>query len=362
MGYMMKKWRLAAVAALIAAFVICLFLALFPGGASSANALKLWYISGDCSDKALEALVSDYNRRAGKQARAVAVQSFEDEAALGAAFETDMPDLLLCSRAKAAQLNSRDVLARLETDADIWTREVSDLEGVGEYFFPLGARVTVLLTDTAKCKTAGLPSSWDSLEALLDTAQSYAASSGSAFLSADSYTAVLRDALLSLGTNFDPSAPDKKSEDYAKIYNALAQCAYNGGLSAAAFAPGELPCTLAWSTVIGGSLPDSLSASLAPLPEGSRDRRPAELLGITVLRHEDQSAGAASSFLDWLCGRERLAKLALDSGLVPVSELGSASGSLLLALYDCGRLTFVDTDRGDREFDAQFRRTIELLG
>ena len=358
----MKKWRLAAVSALIAALVICLFSALSPGGASSANALKLWYISSDCSDKALEALVSDYNRRGGKQTRAVAVQSFEDEAALGAAFETDMPTLLLCSRAKAAQLNSRDVLAKLETDTDVWTQDVSGLEGVGEYFFPLGARVTVLLTDTAKCKAAGLPSSWGSLEALLDTAQSYAASSGSALLSADSYTAVLRDALLALGEDFDPTAADAKSEDYTRIYNALAQCAYNGGLSAAVSAPGELPCTLTCSTVLGSSLPASLSASLAPLPEGGRDQRPAELLGIAVLRHEGQSSGAAAAFLDWLCGRERLAKLALDSGLVPVSELGSASGSPLLALYDCGRLIFVDIDSGDREFDAQFRRTIELLG
>lgn len=357
----MKKWRLAAVSALIAVLVICLFSALSPGGASSANALKLWYISGDCSDKALEALVSDYNRRAGKQARAVAVQSFEDEAALGAAFETDMPDLLLCSRAKAAQLNSRDVLAKLETDTDVWTQDVSGLEGVGEYFFPLGARVTVLLTDTAKCKAAGLPSSWGSLEALLDTAQSYAASSGSALLSADSYTAVLRDALLALGEDFDPTAADAKSEDYTRIYNALAQCAYNGGLSAAVSAPGELPCTLTRSTVLGSSLPASLSASLMPLPEGGHDIRPAELLGIAVFRHEDQSSDDAFAFIDWLCGRERLAQLALDSGLVLVSELGSASDSPLLPLYDCGRLTFIDTDSSDREFDAQFRRTIELL-
>ena len=113
----MKKWRLAAAAALIAAFAICLFIVLSPCGASYAQPLRLWYISGDCSDRALEALVSDYNRRAGKQARAVAVQSFEDEAALGAAFETDMPDLLLCSHAKAAQLASRSVLAGLDTDA-----------------------------------------------------------------------------------------------------------------------------------------------------------------------------------------------------------------------------------------------------
>ena len=150
----MKKWRLAAVSALIAVLVICLFLALFPSGASSANALELWYISGDCSDKALEAAVASYNRRTGKQARSIKLQCFEDEAALGAAFETDMPDLLLCSHAKAVQLNSRAVLAKLETATDIYTQDVSGLEGVGEYFFPLGASVTVLITDSAKCKTA----------------------------------------------------------------------------------------------------------------------------------------------------------------------------------------------------------------
>ena len=358
----MKKWRLAAAAALIAAFAICLFLALSPGG-SSAQPLRLWYIPGDCSDKALASLVAEYNHRGGKQARPIELQSFEDEAALGAAFETDMPDLLLCSHAKAVQLNSRAVLAKFETDADIWTQEVSGLEGVGEYFFPLGARVTVLLTDAAKCKAAGLPASWDSLEALLDSAQDYAASSGAPLLAANSYTAVFRGALLSLGTDFDPAAPDAKFEDYAKIYNALAQCAYDGGLSAAVSAPGELPCTLAWSTALGGSLPASLSASLAPLPEGGSDMRPAELLGIAMLRDENRDSGAAIAFLDWLCGREQLSKLALNSGLVPVSELGSASDSPLLELYDCGKLTFVDTDGSDeREFDAQFRRTIELLG
>ena len=359
----MKKWHLAAAAALIAALLICLFLALSPGGRSSAQPLRLWYISGDCSETALEALVSDYNRRGGKQARPIELQSFEDEAALGAAFETDMPDLLLCSHAKAAQLDSRSVLARLETDADSWTQEVSGLEGVGEYFFPLGAKVTVLLTDTARCEAAGLPTSWDSLEALLDTAQSYAASTGSAFLAADSYTAVFRGALLSLGTAFDPAAPDVKSDDYAKIYNSLAQCAYNGGLSAVVSAPGELPCTLAWSTALGGGLPSALSAALAPLPEGGCEQRPAELLGIAVLRHENEDSGAAAALLDWLCGRERLSKLALDSGLVPVSELGSASDSPLLALYNCGRLSSDDIDEdAAREFDEQFRRTIELLG
>ena len=357
----MKKWRLAAAAALIAAFAICLFLMLSPGS-SSAQPLRLWYISGDCSDKALASLVSDYNRRGGKRARPVAVQSFEDEAALGAVFETDMPDLLLCSHAKAVQLDSRAVLARLDADTAVWTQEVSGLEGVGEYFLPLGARVTVLVTDTAKCEAAGLPASWDSLEALLDTAQDYAASSGTAFLAADSYAAVFRGALLSLGADFDPAAPSVNSEDYAKIFNALAQCAYNGGLSAAKSSSGELPCALARSTALGGGLPSSLSASLAPLPEGGSDMRPAELLGIAVLHNENRNSDAAIAFIDWLCGGERLSKLALDSGLVPVSEPDSASDSPLLELYDCGKLSFADTDgSAEREFDAQFRRTIELL-
>ena len=357
----MKKWRLAAAAALIAAFAICLFLMLSPGS-SSAQPLRLWYISGDCSDKALASLVSDYNRRGGKWARPVSVQRFEDEAALGAAFETDMPDLLLCSHAKAVQLDSRAVLAKFETDADVWTQEVSGLDGVGEYFFPLGARVTVLLTNTAKCEAAGLPASWGSLEALLDTAQDYAASSGAPLIAADSYTAVFRGALLSLGADFDPAAPDAKAEDYAKIYNALAQCAYNGGLSAAESLPGDFPCMLTRSTALGGGLPSSLSAALAPLPEGGNDMRTAELMGIAVLRHENDDSDAAIAFIDWLCGGERLSKLALDSGLVPVSEPDSASDSPLLELYDCGKLSFVDTDGGaEREFDAQFRRTIELL-
>ena len=358
----MKKWHLAAAAALIAAFAICLFLTLSPD-TSPAKPLRLWYISVDCSDTALESLVSEYNSHGGKPTRRIELQSFEDEAALGAAFEADMPDLLLCSHAKAVQLASRGVLAKLETDTDVWTQEVSGLEGVREYFFPLGARVTVLLTDTEKCKAAGLPASWDSLEALLGTAQDYAASSGAPLLGADSYTSVFRGALLSLGAGFDPAAPDARSEDYAKIYNALAQCAYNGGLSAAAGTPGALPCTLAWSTALAGSLPVSLSASLAPLPEGGSDMRPAELLGIAVLRQESRNSGTVIAFIDWLCGGERLAALALGSGLVPVSEPGSEPDSLLLELYDCSKLAFVDTDgSAEQEFDAQFRRTIELLG
>lgn len=164
----MKKWGLAAAAALIAAFAICLFIVHLPHAARPSPSrsgsgtyrvtarTRLWKLSS-----------RTITGRAGKQARAVAVQSFEDEAAIGAAFETDTPDLLLCSHAKAAQLDSRAVLAGLETDAEVWTQEVSGLEGVGEYFFPLGARVTVLLTDTAKCKAAGLPASWDCLEDLL---------------------------------------------------------------------------------------------------------------------------------------------------------------------------------------------------
>lgn len=358
----MKKWCLAAAAALIAVVIIYLFSALSPGDADSAQPLRLWYISGDCSDRVLEAVVSDYNRRGRKQARPIELQSFEDEASLGAAFETDMPDLLLCRHAKAIQLNSRAALSKVKTDTDVWTQEVSGLEGVGECFFPLGARITVLLTDTARCKAVGLPTSWDSLEALLNTAQSYAASSGGVFLAADSYAAVFRGALLSLGADFDPATPDARSDDYVKIYNALAQCAYNGSLSAAANAPGELPCTLTWSTVLSGSLPSSLSVSLMPLPNGGRELHPAELLGFVVLRNDGQDAGAAIAFINWLCSGERLSELALDSGLVPVSEPGSASDSPLLELYDSGKLTFMDIDEdAAQEFDAQFRRTIELL-
>ena len=119
---------------------------------------------------------------------------------------------------------------------------------------------------------------------------------------------------------------------------------------------------LARSTALGGGLPSSLSAALAPLPEGGSDMRPAELLGIAVLHNENRNSDAAIAFIDWLCGRERLSKLALDSGLVPVSEPDSASDSPLLELYDCGKLSFADTDGGaEQEFDAQFRRTIELL-
>ena len=117
------------------------------------------------------------------------------------------------------------------------------------------------------------------------------------------------------------------------------------------------------STALGGGLPSSLSAALAPLPEGGSDMRLAELLGIAVLHNENEDYGAAIAFVDWLCGRERLSKLALDSGLVPVSEPDSASDSPLLELYDCRKLSFSDTDGGaEQEFDAQFRRTIELLG
>ena len=131
----MKKWRLAAAAAPRSRLCYVLVFNALPGS-SSAQPLRLWYISGDCSDKALEVLVSDYNRRGGKQARPVAVQSFEDEAPSARRLKTDMPDLLLCSHAKPVQLDSRAVLAKFETDADIWTQDVSGLEGVGEYFFP----------------------------------------------------------------------------------------------------------------------------------------------------------------------------------------------------------------------------------
>ena len=124
----------------------------------------------------------------------------------------------------------------------------------------------------------------------------------------------------------------------------------------------EFPCALVRSTVLGSKLPSSLSAVLAPLPEEGCDLRPAELLGITVLGHDSESHDAAFAFIDWLCGKTRLSKLALSSGLVPVSELGSAV-SPLLTLYDCGKLSFTDIDESAaQEFDARFRRTIELLG
>ena len=366
----MKKKLSAAFIILPAALCIALVLFFLPRGSSApADTVSLWYISGSCSDSALNRLVSDYNARAGKGAAHVSLRAFEDEAALGSAFGSGLPDLLLCSHVKAAQLSSRSVLGSVSGVDAAWTAPVRAVSGTGDYFFPIGAAVPVLLSDASACENAA----FSSLEALTGTAQAYTAASGKPFFAVDSYYDLFCCALSSLGAE-SPGSPDPGSPEYIRVYNALALCAYDGSLANTAdcaglcVAQGLLPCAVVGSSELPLLFKSGLSVSALPLPESGRGSYYALLTGLAVI--DGGRASAASDFLRWLFAGGRALALSLDSGLVPAcgGEADSAPSGwsgLLLSLRDGGLLLYPTADtcpaNSAAGFETHLRRVLDLI-
>ncbi|MBQ9686056.1 MAG: extracellular solute-binding protein [Oscillospiraceae bacterium] len=334
------------------------------GCSSSApqSTLTLWYAESECSRAAMTSLLDAYQKETNAVVDAVA---FADEAALGAAFASGQPDLLFCSLDRAARMDTLAPLPALSIQnayADTIT-DVSPLIAGGS-FFPIGARLPLLLVNTALASP-----DYSSLEALLDAA----ADNAVPFLGADSWADLLYQGMFSLGRELTGlEKADARDESYRALYNRLAEAAYAGGLArldadAAAYVrQGLLPCAAVSSTVLAGIHDEALAVRLPPPPVGGRALWSAELMGFVPLNAK--SANAA--FLAWLTDGGRAAELALAAGLAPVTD-GAADGTeddleaLLLSLWQDQRLRYrpagSDYALNRADCEQSLRRHLDLL-
>ncbi len=372
----MKRLKLAALAFTLAAAACALiyFAADRVYGAAGKSSLSLWYLNGSFESGALSRMGRSYNLKAGRGDMRVSLRGFASEDELAAALETEVPDMLLCSYLKAADLESRGLLSEPATEGVDCPEDIKKvMPAAGKSFFPVGSNVQVLLRNTELCRGIAEP---DSLEALAEQCALYAEETGSPFLSAQSYAELFNAQLCSLGASFSGDIrADAANEDFRRVHNLLAGCGYDHGLTASggdcarSVAAGELPCAFVPSSVLPYCDGKTVSVMAPPLPEGGEALCPAELMGIAVTSTRSERLPSVAAFLDWLANEGGGDTLALASGLVPLGGGASGKGGFwaqeLTGLAQERRLVYPapDSEYFTRraEFDAAFAQTLDLL-
>ena len=370
----MKKWLWALAALLAAAALLIPYRFSSPG--RNGQQLKLWYVSGEFSPADLELLASRYNDQRQGEHYALEVRGFATEEELAAAFEQSRPDLLLCSYDRAASLGSREQLAELVGADWDYLPEIEDsLPYAGRSFFPLGSAVPLLVYNQAALESAGITASFSSLEELYAAAEAYREKTGKPFFTAGAVTPLLAAWCGSLGYALQGDAErDALHESFCRVYNGLAQCAYDGcflpptGDAPGLVEVGELPCALI-SSIQATTLADGCAAVPLPLPEGGAAVYVPEIMGLAVTGANSYALPSARAFLLWL--REYYSPWdALSLGLVPAGaaadcEPDLALSQLLMEVYE-NRQPLVYAPLGSymeqrQEMEDQLDRALDLL-
>ena len=273
----------------------------------------------------------------------VKLTGFKDENALADAFETDTPDILLCAHYRAFDMHARgkltDISAALSGRAPDYPKgTASRSAAIGKSFFPLGADVQALLINEALCDAPG----FETLEALCAAAREYTEEMGEPFFTADSFAALFFTTLLREGEEFTAQdAPGARSENYIKLYNLLAEAAYDG------FGVYPVP----------------------PLSAESGGGMLGEAVGPAVTAGGSRSKSDIAAFVTWLFSGGRDIKLALQCSLVPAQNgtvsTRDARWSALMKL-GAGEIIVMPVQESEfienrAAFEAEFRRSMEFL-
>ena len=143
---------LAVLAALVIVGGIYIFAVSRPDDAR--GAITVWYVEGGTMSNEFVARAAGYNKSISRASLPVQCVPFADEDAMAAAFDTQAPDLVLCSHYRAFDMHARgkltDISAALGDNAPDYPRALSSRSAcIGASYFPVGAEVQVLFVNTA---------------------------------------------------------------------------------------------------------------------------------------------------------------------------------------------------------------------
>ena len=327
----------------------------------STGSLTLWYAEPDLSPTLMNALLTRCREESGIF---VSAERFADEQALAEAFETGRPDLLFCSHIRAAQINEGEGLAAI-AEALPYSETLTEAEPlVGTSFFPIGMRLQLLVTNTTLTNAQ-----FDSLESLLLAARE------TPFITSDEWSMLLYTSMSAEGRQMQ-GIPEKDRENkrYVALYNLLAEAYFRGGLvvteeNAAEYVrQGVLPCAIVRSTAPAGMEDAELAFQPVPLPDGAKERYPAELMGFALLQGADTET--SERFAQWLRNSQGTQE-ALSAGLVPITrgdagtETAGALGKFLLSFAGREALFLPDAEEPFFENRAacelSLRKALDLL-
>ena len=317
------------------------------------SVLTVWYTADDPLAPVFEAMAEDYNAARPRGSLAVEGRRFEDEDALTRALNSGaVPDLLLCSHALAFSLAEAGQLKpqAVTVAYPAWLEARSPCVGTG--FYPVGFALPLI------CSPSDAPGDF---LALLEAAAAYGRAAGEPWMSLDAVGPVFYQLLLEQGREFTADFQrETLNEDYASLYNALADAVFDGGVTPDGYGR---PCRIAASDALSG---EELGAySIHPLSAGTLL---AEGRGVAILSREPRSQRSLGLFLSWLTEPGRLAGAALEAGLVPALPVPAAPDDPLgaaLAKLSGRELHLPDGEsqyyRNKMNFEKQLRAALELL-
>lgn len=347
--------------------------------------LRLWYVKSMPLADMLEELAEKFN--ALGSGYAVELRGFESEERLAAAFDGGHPDLLLCGHERAFSLYDQekltDISAALGTNAPEFLSGVDAYSrSVGKCYFPLGAQTQLLYVngeayDTSSTGAGVGDAAFETIEALCSMATAYGRETGKPFMTADSFADIFFNCMLQYGSVFSAdSETDMQDENYKKLYNLLADAAYNHGLraldgnAARLTEQGETVCALVHSSQLGGTLPENMRVYPFPRVKDGDELCSAELWGVAVMTRAQEKLEGAAKFIEWLCEPGQYTENALGSGCIPLITGARYTGteplqSALMDIYSNKRMYLASADSGyykNRDaFDADFAAALELF-
>lgn len=362
----MKKGVVRRILILVFAGLLCLGMFFYNKKTEEAlpesmGILTLWYAEPDLSPAVMESLLTRCREESGIFVNA---ERFAGEQALAEAFETGRPDLLFCSHIRAAQIDGGEGLAAVAEALPLPETLTEAGSMVGASFFPIGMRLPLLLTNTTLTTAQ-----FDSLESLLLAARE------TPFITSDEWSMLLYTAMSAEGRQMQGVLEkDRENKRYVALYNLLAEAYFRGGLvvtqeNAAEYVrQGLLSCAIVRSTAPAGLEDAGLAFQPVPLPDGAKERYPAELMGFALL--QGANTETAERFAQWLRNSQGT-KEALAAGLVPITrgdagtETSGALGKFLLSFVGKETLFLPDAEEPFFENRASceqsLRKALELL-
>lgn len=341
------------------------------------QSVSIWLVEGELLSAELTALAEQFNN-ASFPVKAE-LRAFADEEELGAALDSARPDLILCGYERALALHEqdrlRDVSAGFSQAPAYSDSFLAASSCVGSAFFPIGAETELLAVNGPAFGSSAASAlgreSITSIEGLCAAASACGAQ-GQVFFTTDSFTTLFTLALGPIGSGFSGvREQDLLSEDYKRVYNLLAEAAFEGGIAAcdnpalSLAESGKLVCALVSSNELTGELGGDIELYPLSGPAGCFARA----VGLAVTSPFSGREQAIAKFLSWLLQPQRAAELSLSQGLIPAVTgwTPEEPGVLDTALFSLSsaELYFPPLDSGyfrtDGEFEHRFRAALEML-
>ena len=334
--------------------------------------VQLWASEDDPLYPLLVSAIGDYNRQLHTgDLLAVSIRSFSNEEKMISALSSGSPDLVLCSHYRQDALEQMDRFVDIAPASNLQDCFFSEditarFYACGHSFFPVGSDTLLLLfSDSAFSSNPGF-----SVSSLFSSARTYSSESGRPYFTADSFSMLFCQLLLSEKQEFHASlSSDLRSTVFPSIWNDIAELAYEGALvsasanGAALVRAGVLPCSVISSQTAAGTTSDRIAAF-----PGTESAHVSECHGIVSLCHPSRMR-SAGAFLHWLFDADRSVILAVQAGLIPAVD-GAYPGNsfleqLLVSLGEksSGFFPSLSSDyyKNSRSFESYFRCIVSYL-